>query len=61
MKKYIRRFIGHCRRTWKNKLCALILIACGLGIKMIDGDGTILVITSILSVALIFAKENWME
>lgn len=60
MRKFIKRLKNHFRRTWMNKLCAMVLVACGLVINKIDGDGTMLVIALILGSGLFFSKENWM-
>jgi len=42
-----------------NKLCALLLIAAGLIVLALDGDGTALVVVAMIAVPLFFAKEDW--
>jgi len=42
-----------------NKLCALLLIVCGLVVLALDGDGTAFVFIIMCAVPLFFAKENW--
>lgn len=46
-------------KTWKNKLYALVLLACGYLCVLIEKDATALVFLAMLAVPLFFAKENW--
>lgn len=57
--KKIRRFRRYLRRTYKNKLCAIILFGIGIASTFIDGNITFLVFASLLALALFFAKEDW--
>ena len=43
----------------KNKLHALLLIACTLPIMFLEGDATATVFVSMIAVPMFFAKENW--
>lgn len=46
-------------KTWKNKLSAIILLACGYVGVLIDNDATALVLFVMFAVPLFFAKKNW--
>ena len=46
-------------KTWKNKLSAIILLACGYVGVLIDNDATALVLFTMFAVPLFFAKKNW--
>lgn len=46
-------------KTWKNKLSAIILLACGCMGVLIDNDATALVLFALFAVPLFFAKKNW--
>lgn len=46
-------------KTWKNKLCAVVLLACGYLGVLIEKDATALVFLAMFAVPLFFAKENW--
>ena len=43
----------------KNKLYALLLIACTLPVMFLEGDATATVFVSMIAVPMFFAKENW--
>lgn len=59
MNKYIKNFIKHLNKTWKNKLVALSLVTLGvISVPILDNDGTILVLTILMGIPLIFEKEN---
>jgi len=46
-------------KTWKNKLSAIVLLACGyVGIPL-ENDATAFVFMAMFAVPLFFAKENW--
>lgn len=45
-------------KTWKNKLYALVLLACGYLGVLIENDATALVFLAMLAIPLFFAKEN---
>ena len=46
-------------KTSKNKLSAIILLACGYVGVLIDNDATALVLFAMFAVPLFFAKKNW--
>ena len=45
--------------TLRNKLYALLLIACTLPVMFLEGDATATVFVSVIAVPIFFAKENW--
>ena len=47
------------RRTWRNKLSALALIAISLVPVFIERDGTVLILALLLGIPMFFARENW--
>lgn len=46
-------------KTLKNKVYAIVLLACGVVPMLIDGDGTAFVFFGFIAIPLFFAKENW--
>lgn len=54
MKDYI-------KRTWKNKIMALLIILIGILSVSIDGDATFLIFAIICGSFIFFAKENWLH
>lgn len=50
--------INYLKRTWKNKVTALLLLAIGYIATTIDNDGTILAFMVIISVPMFFIDEN---
>jgi hypothetical protein len=46
--------------TLRNKICALIMVGCGLVPVFLEHDGTVFILTLIFGIPLFFAKENWM-
>lgn len=59
MRKYIRRFVKYIKRTYQRKLFAIMLIAIGWGIALIDYDITCLVFISMFAVPLFFVDDEW--
>lgn len=47
------------RELLRNKLYALLLIACTLPVMFMDGDATATVFVSFIAVPMFFAKEQW--
>ena len=45
-------------KTWKNKLCAIVLVLCGLGPIFIDRDATALAVFLPIGLILFFEKDN---
>ena len=43
----------------RNKLYALLLIACTLPVMFLEGDATATVFIAMIAVPMFFAKENW--
>lgn len=59
MNKYIRRFIKHLNKTWKNKLVAFLLVTLGvISVPILDNDGTVLLLTILMGIPLMFEREN---
>ena len=50
--------IKYLRRTWKNKVGALALMAVGYLSTFIDNDATAFVFLMLLAIPLFFAKNN---
>ena len=47
------------KKTVKNKLYAVGLIACSLPVIWLDNDATATILISFFAIPLFFAKENW--
>lgn len=59
MKRNIfKRLVRNIRETYKNKLSAIVMIACGLALKQIDNDGTGLALMLAFGIPLFFSGEN---
>lgn len=43
----------------RNKLYALLLIACTLPVMLLEGDATATVFIAMIAMPMFFAKENW--
>lgn len=58
---YLWRFVRYLRRTWKNKIAALVFILGGVVAATIDREcGTALIFCLLIGVPLFFTKENYM-
>ena len=57
MKKRKWRF--YWKETYKNKLCAMVFIIIGIVVAKLDYDLTFLLSTAPFSLALFFAKKNY--
>lgn len=42
-----------------NKILSILLLIIGFIVCLFDGDGTVLFFLSIISIPMLFAKENW--
>lgn len=49
------------KETYKNKLCAMVFIIVGIIIAKLDYDLTFLLVAAPFSIALFFAKKNYIE
>lgn len=49
---------SYLKKTWKNKVTAMILLAIGYVSTFIDNDGTILAFMVIVSVPMLFIDDN---
>jgi hypothetical protein len=58
--KHTRQIAGYWKETYKNKLCAIVLLIGGMLPILIDGDGTALLFFGCIAVPMFFAKKNWM-
>ena len=61
LNNYKRNFINNMERTIKNKLFALAIIILGMVSVPILEEGTFLVFTILIGLALFFAKDNIFE
>jgi hypothetical protein len=52
MKQYL-------KRTWKNKLIAILLVLPCVLATQIEGDATVLVLALMVATPLFFAKRNY--
>lgn len=46
-------------KTLKNKLFAIVSLACGYAGVLIENDATALVFFGMIAIPLFFTKENW--
>lgn len=59
MNKYKNSFIKHLSKTWKNKLVSMLLVTLGvISVPLLDNDGTVLLLTILMGIPLIFETEN---
>lgn len=58
LNNYGKNFIYYMQRTIKNKLCALGIIIIGIASKTIDQDGTFLLLTILMGLALFLANDD---
>lgn len=57
--KYIKSIKGYFHRTYKNKVCALLMLILGLLTTLICEDGTAFVfLTVVFALPLFLSKEN---
>ena len=61
LNNYMERFIEHMQRTIKNKVYALGMIILGLASVPVLEEGTFLLITILMGLALFFAKDDIFE
>lgn len=57
--EYGQKFTRYIRRTAKNKIIAMLLIACGVLSRIGTEDATVLVVTLIFAIPLFFARKNY--
>ncbi len=50
---------NYLKRTWKNKVAAVVLMAVGCLSMKVSGDGTALLLLTMLAMPMFFAKENY--
>ncbi len=56
-----RELVKYFRRTLKNKMAALALIAIGVILRVITGDATVLLFTLIFGIPLFLARQNHIQ
>ena len=56
----IYRFKRYMRKTYKNKLCAIVLLMAGMVPVWLDRDGTALLLMLVIAIPLFFSKKNYM-
>lgn len=59
MKNIKRKIARNLKRTWKNKLLALLIMADVIIYTIVLKDGTALIFFGLLSIILFFAQDNW--
>lgn len=58
----MKNFKRYIKKTWKNKIAALLLLICGVISAAISGDSTALImIIMFFVVPLLFAKRNMVK
>ena len=57
-KKLIRRIVRNIRRTYKNKLLGLLLVAISIVATIVTRELTLLIFPGFIGVLLIFTREN---
>lgn len=50
---------GYWKRTLKNKLYALALLALGVIPILIEGDATLLVLAAFIAIPMFLSRKNW--
>ena len=58
MKRRIRKFTRYIRRTFMNKVIAVIMFMLGLFSAKLSNDGTFMLFTTFLSIPLFFERDN---
>lgn len=58
MKRKIRMITRYIRRTFMNKVIALIIFMLGLFSAKLSNDGTFMLFTTFLSIPLFFERDN---
>ena len=58
-KKQDRGFVAYLKRTFANKIIAILLGIIGWVATFIDNDATIFVFLMLIAVPLFFARTNW--
>lgn len=59
--EFKREFVKYIRRTAKNKMVALTLIATGLIVRAMTGDATVLLLTLMFGIPLFLARSNYIQ
>lgn len=49
---------NYLKKTWKNKVAAIVLMVAGYLMLKVDGDGTVLVLATTMAMPLFFIKQN---
>lgn len=58
IEKYMKRFVRHIFRTYKNKLAVMAMLAIGIVAAKISGDATFLAFAIVFFGPFFFVKEN---
>ena len=56
-----KEFAKYIRKTYKNKLVAMILLAAGVLSMFLVSDATFLVFTMIMGLPLFFSRKNYIS
>ena len=57
--KGIRQMKRYLKRTWKNKLMAIVIVLPCVVATQIEGDATLLILSLMVAIPLFFAKKNY--
>lgn len=55
----VKHFIRHMKETYKNKICAIAIIALGMVPIIIEGDATATVLLWMFAIPMFFARKSW--
>lgn len=59
--EFKKELVKYIRRTAKNKMVALYLIATGLIVRAMTGDATVLLLTLMFGIPLFLARSNYIQ
>lgn len=61
-KNNMRRFMRYFRRTLKQKLYAVAMVAAGIvSTSVLDGDATFLALMLCIAVPMFISRKNWID
>lgn len=52
------KFVNYMYKTWKNKLCAIVLFTAGMLGAIVNGEGLLFILLSILAGPMFLAKND---
>ena len=57
--KHRAKHAGYWMKTWKNKACAIALLALGMVPVYMERDATAFVLMACFALPMFFSKDNW--